>query len=83
MAKGPGRTRAGTSTVAANALYRVRRSVLTLHEIVSATIRLNRDSGFADFSRRYKVMINGVELGHIKNGGVFECQIPTGKISPR
>jgi len=52
-----------------------------LDDVVSATIRLTRDRGFADFSRRYKVMVSGIELGHIKNGGVFECQIPPGKVS--
>ncbi len=47
----------------------------------SAMIRLTRDSGGLDSRQRYQVMINGIEFGHIKSGGVFECQIPPGKVT--
>lgn len=46
---------------------------------MSAGMFLGRDSGFADYARRYKVMINGEEKGQIKNGGTFECEIPAGQ----
>lgn len=48
---------------------------------MSARILLSRDSGFTDYVRRYKVMIDGEETGQIKNGGTFECQISCGQHS--
>jgi len=57
------------------------RSTRSLDGIVSARIHLTRDSGFVDIVRRYDVLINGEALGRIKNGGVFECDIPPGKNS--
>ena len=48
---------------------------------MGARLRLKRDSGFADFIRRYDVLVNGKVVGQVKNGGVFECDIPAGKIS--
>lgn len=54
----------------------------TPKKAASATIRLTRDSGGWDRGR-YPVMINGIEHGEIGSGGVFECQIPPGKVSLR
>ena len=45
---------------------------------MSARIFLSRDSGFTDYVRRYKVIIDGEVKGQIKNGGTFECEIPCG-----
>jgi hypothetical protein len=53
----------------------------TLTPAASATIRLTRNGGGWDSRQRYQVMINGIEFGHIKSEGVFECQIRPGKVS--
>ena len=57
------------------------RSTRSLDGIVTARLHLTRDSGFADLVRRYTVLVNGAVVGSIKNGGTFECEIPTGKSS--
>ncbi|MGQ2992391.1 MULTISPECIES: hypothetical protein [unclassified Variovorax] len=41
-------------------------------------IVLRRDSGFMDFTRRYKVVIDGEEAGTIGNGGRFETEVEAG-----
>lgn len=46
---------------------------------MSARIHLTRDSGFVDVGRSYDVLIDGEIAGRIKNGGTFECEIPSGK----
>lgn len=57
-----------------------RRSGAALDEqIMSARIHLARDSGFADYTRQYKVVVDGEEKGQIKNGGTFECEIAPGR----
>ena len=45
----------------------------------SNNVRLTRDSGFADFLRRYEVVANGEVVGHIKNGGTLEFSVPIGQ----
>lgn len=57
------------------------RSSRSLDGIVTARLHLTRDRGFADVFRRYTVLVNGAVAGSIKNGGTFECEIPTGKSS--
>jgi len=57
------------------------RSTRSLAGIVSARLHLTRDSGFADIVRGYDVLVNGTVVGRIKNGGVFECDISSGKNS--
>jgi len=46
---------------------------------MSAKIYLTRNKEFADVFRRYKVVIDGVEKGRIKNGGTFACDITAGR----
>jgi hypothetical protein len=48
----------------------------------TATIRLTRRRDGWDRGR-YPVLINGIEHGRIGRGDVFECQIPSGKVSLR
>jgi len=47
--------------------------------MMNATLLITRDSGFTDFIRRYRVMLDGEEIGLIKNNGKFECAIPSGR----
>ena len=46
---------------------------------MNARIHLVRDSGFADYTRQYKIIVDGEEKGRIKNGGTFECVIAPGR----
>lgn len=46
---------------------------------MTATLFITRDSGFADFARRYKVVLDGEEIGVVKNGGSFECPVSNGR----
>jgi hypothetical protein len=46
---------------------------------MSVKLHLTRDSGFTDFARRYDILINGEIAGGVRNGGVFECDIPSGR----
>lgn len=46
---------------------------------MNATLVLQRDSGYVDFIRRYKVLLDGEQIGAIRNGGRFECQVPPGR----
>jgi len=39
---------------------------------------LKRDSGFADFFRKYCVYINGHERGRVSRGGTFVCELKPG-----
>lgn len=45
----------------------------------SATIRVDRTFvGFRDRFRAYKVLIDGVRVGQVKNGEAFECSADPG-----
>ena len=46
---------------------------------MSARIHVARKREFADFLRQYKVVIDGMEKGRIKNGGSFDCEIAPGR----
>lgn len=48
-------------------------------ERMTASLFITRDSGFADFVRKYKVVLDGEEIGVLKNGGTFGCTIASGK----
>lgn len=39
---------------------------------------LERDSGYTDRIRRYRVLVDGAEVGTIGNGGRFECEVAPG-----
>ena len=45
---------------------------------MSSKIVVKRDRGFADFARKYKIVLNGEEVGSIKNGGLFELELLPG-----
>lgn len=42
------------------------------------TIKIKRDSGYADRLRAYKVVLNGEVIGKITNGQTVEFDIPKG-----
>ena len=48
---------------------------------MSARILISRKREFADYLRRYKVIIDGQEKGRIKNGASFECPLAPGRHS--
>lgn len=59
------------------------RSTRSLDGIVSSRLRLNRDRGYVDIARAYEVLVNEQTVGTIRNGGQFECDIPSGRSSVR
>jgi hypothetical protein len=42
------------------------------------TISVNRDSGYADRLRNYRVLLDGVEIGRLGNGAAKAFEIPSG-----
>lgn len=48
---------------------------------MSTRLRLTRDRGYVDIARAYEVIVNGTVVGTIRNGGQFECDIPSGRCS--
>jgi len=48
-----------------------------------ATLRISRDSGYADYVRSYSVLLDDKEIGQIKNGETKNFQIASGKHSLR
>lgn len=42
------------------------------------TISVNRDSGYADRLRDYRVLLDGAEIGRIGNGAAKTFEVPSG-----
>jgi hypothetical protein len=45
---------------------------------MSTLIALSRDSGYADRTRKYRVLLDGVEVGRIANGEVQSIPVASG-----
>jgi hypothetical protein len=43
-------------------------------------LRIIRHSGFADFLRSYKIIINGSEVGSIARNSVLNIEVPSGPL---
>ena len=48
-----------------------------------ATLRLIRDSGYADLVPSYSVLLDGVEIGRLKNAEARYLRISPGNHTPR
>lgn len=53
---------------------------VTTHSVKTSVLRVFRRTGSTDALRKYKILVNGTEVGAIARNSVIDFQVPTGRL---